>query len=177
LQNEIYNLATKLPELDEILAQPLYKYAFDLWRRVLDAIENNDFSSVDKEIDWVIKKNFFAQYQAKHKIDSNDFRMHLVDISYHNVRKDRGLFYILENSGLAKTLLSVEEVIDSMQNPPQSTRAALRGKFIKKAQEKGRDFSVDWVHLKINDQNQRTVACKDPFLAVDDRVTKLIDSL
>lgn len=177
LQNEIYDFATKLPELDEMLAQPLYKYAFDLWRRVLDAIETNDFSSVDKEIDWVIKKKFFAQYQEKHKIDSNDVRMHLVDISYHNVRKDRGLFYILENSGLAKTLLSVEEVNDSMQIAPQSTRAALRGEFIKKAQEKGRDFSVDWVHLKINDQNQRTVACKDPFLAVDDRVTKLIDSL
>ena len=132
---------------------------------------------LQNEIYNLATKQFFAKYQAKHKIDSNDVRMHLVDISYHNVRKDRGLFYILENSGLAKTLLSVKEVNDSMQIAPQSTRAALRGEFIKKAQEKGRDFSVDWVHLKINDQNQRTVACKDPFLAVDDRVTKLIDSL
>jgi hypothetical protein len=37
-----------------------------------------------------------------------------------------------------------------------------------------RDFTVDWVHLKLNDQAQRTVLCKDPFRAVDERVEKLI---
>jgi proteasome accessory factor A len=53
----------------------------------------------------------------------------------------------------------------------------LRGDFIKCAQEKRRDFTVDWVHLKLNDQAQRTVLCKDPFRAVDDRVEKLIASM
>ncbi len=47
--------------------------------------------------------------------------------------------------------------------PPQTTRAKLRGDFIRRAQEKRRDFTVDWVHLKLNDQAQRTVLCKDPF--------------
>ena len=47
--------------------------------------------------------------------------------------------------------------------PPQTTRARLRGEFIRRAQEKRRDFTVDWVHLKLNDQAQRTVLCKDPF--------------
>ena len=28
---------------------------------------------------------------------------------------------------------------------------------------KRRDYTVDWVHLKLNDQAQRTVLCKDPF--------------
>ena len=37
-----------------------------------------------------------------------------------------------------------------------------------------RDFTVDWVHLKLNDQAQRTVLCKDPFRSVDERVEKLI---
>ena len=50
--------------------------------------------------------------------------------------------------------------------PPQTTRARLRGEFIRKAQERRRDFTVDWVHLKLNDQAQRTVLCKDPFKAV-----------
>ena len=39
------------------------------------------------------------------------------------------------------------------------------------------DFTVDWVHLKLNDQAQRTVLCKDPFKATDERVEKLIESL
>ncbi len=54
-----------------------------------------------------------------------------------------------------------------------STGVAL-GEFIRRAQEKRRDFTVDWVHLKLNDQAQRTVLCKDPFRSVDERVEKLI---
>ena len=46
--------------------------------------------------------------------------------------------------------------------------------FIRRAQERRRDFTVDWVHLKLNDQAQRTVLCKDPFRSVDERVEKLI---
>ena len=62
-------------------------------------------------------------------------------------------------------------------HPPQTTRARLRGEFIKAAKARQRDFTVDWVHLKLNDQAQRTVLCKDPFKAVDERVEHLIDGL
>ena len=68
-------------------------------------------------------------------------------------------------------------VEDAMANAPGSTRARLRGEFIKRAKERKRDYTVDWVHLKLNDQAQRTVLCKDPFRSQDERVQKLIDSL
>ena len=113
----------------------------------------------------------------KHSLLGNDSRMTLIDISYHNVRKDRGLFYILERSGLAKSLINESDVVGSMSSPPQTTRAALRGKFIKIAQEKKRNYTVDWLNLKINDQHQRSVICKDPFKAVDERVDELIENL
>ena len=53
----------------------------------------------------------------------------------------------------------------------------IRDRFISAAQEAGRDFTVDWVHLKLNDQAQRTVLCKDPFRAYDERVQRLIDGM
>jgi proteasome accessory factor A len=68
-------------------------------------------------------------------------------------------------------------VFEAKNVPPQTTRAKLRGEFIRRAQEKRRDFTVDWVHLKLNDQAQRTVLCKDPFKSVDERVEKLIASM
>ena len=68
--------------------------------------------------------------------------------------------------------------IESARNlAPQTTRAKLRGDFIKRAKERKRDYTVDWVHLKLNDQAQRTVLCKDPFKSRDERVDKLIASL
>ena len=66
------------------------------------------------------------------------------------------------------------DIFEAKSVPPQTTRARLRGEFIRRAQERRRDFTVDWVHLKLNDQAQRTVLCKDPFRSVDERVEKLI---
>ena len=177
MQNEIYKIITSMPGLDEILEKPFYKYALDLWRRSLDAIESEDYSLVDMEIDWMIKRKFMNSYKEKHQLNDMDSRLILLDLTYHNIRKDRGLFYILEKSGMAKTLVTNNDINKAMENPPETTRAALRGKFIKVAQEKKRDFTVDWVNLKINDQQQSSIACKDPFKNIDERVDKLIAAL
>jgi proteasome accessory factor A len=69
------------------------------------------------------------------------------------------------------------DVERAMSEPPATTRARLRGEFIKAAKAANRDFTVDWVHLKLNDQVQRTVLCKDPFKAYDERVERLIATL
>ena len=61
--------------------------------------------------------------------------------------------------------------------PPQTTRAKLRGDFVRRAQEPGRDYTVDWVHLKLNDRAHQTILCKDPFRSVDERVDALIASI
>lgn len=177
MQKEMYQIVLSMPGLDEILEKPFYKYALDLWKRSLEALESGDFTQVDMELDWMIKRKFMNSYKDKHQLNDNDSRMIMLDISYHNIRKDRGVFYILENSGMAKTLVTSNDVNNAMENPPQSTRAALRGRFIKVAQEKKREFTVDWVNLKINDQQQSSIACKDPFKNVDERVDKLIAAL
>ena len=177
MQNEMYNIVLSMPGLDEILEKPFYRYALNLWRRSLDALESQDFSLVDMELDWMIKRKFMNSYKEKHQLNDMDSRLILLDISYHNIRKDRGLFYILEKSGMAKTLITNNDVNSAMENPPETTRAALRGRFIKVAQEKKRDFTVDWVNLKINDQQQSSIACKDPFKNTDERVDKLIAAL
>ena len=64
-----------------------------------------------------------------------------------------------------------------MTAPPQTTRAKLRGDFIAAARAARRDYSVDWVHLKLNDGNQRTILCKDPLAYEDPRVERLVASL
>ena len=177
MQNEMYNIVSSMPGLDEILEKPFYRYALNLWRRSLDALQSEDYSLVDMELDWMIKRKFMNSYKEKHQLNDMDSRLILLDISYHNIRKDRGLFYILEKSGMAKTLITNNDVNSAMENPPETTRAALRGRFIKVAQEKKRDFTVDWVNLKINDQQQSSIACKDPFKNIDERVDKLIAAL
>ena len=86
-------------------------------------------------------------------------------------------FLKLQEANLVERICSDEDIIHAVETPPQTTRAKLRGEFIKRAKEKNRDYTVDWVHLKLNDQAQRTVLCKDPFQAEDERVDALIASL
>ena len=100
-----------------------------------------------------------------------------LDLQYHDISRRRGVFYKLQSRGVVDRIASDDEVTTAMTVPPQTTRARLRGEFIRQAKARKRDYTVDWVHLKLNDQAQRTVLCKDPFLAEDDRVTKLIESL
>ena len=101
----------------------------------------------------------------------------LIDLQYHDVNRDRGLFYRMQARGLVDRICDDAEIDKAVDEPPQTTRARLRGEFIRRAKERKRDYTVDWVHLKLNDQAQRTVLCKDPFKAHDERVEKLIASL
>ena len=103
--------------------------------------------------------------------------MSLVDLQYHDVNQKRGLFYRMQQKGMVERIVTDAEIAEAVETPPQTTRARLRGEFIKRAKDRKRDYTVDWVHLKLNDQAQRTVLCKDPFKAHDERVEKLIASL
>ena len=91
--------------------------------------------------------------------------------------RERGLFYRMQDRGLVERICTDEAIETAVDEPPQTTRAKLRGEFIRRAKERRRDFTVDWVHLKLNDQAQRTVLLKDPFKSHDERVERLIASL
>ncbi|HET7529888.1 MAG TPA: Pup--protein ligase [Mycobacteriales bacterium] len=149
----------------------------DLWERTLKAVETGDLDIVEREIDWVTKLKLIERYRAKHDLPLSSPRVAQIDLAYHDVSRRRGLYYLLERKGAVDRVTTDLRIFEAKSVPPQTTRARLRGDFIKRAQEKRRDFTVDWVHLKLNDQAQRTVLCKDPFRAVDDRVEKLIASM
>jgi proteasome accessory factor A len=149
----------------------------DLWERTLQAVDSGDLDKVEREIDWVTKYKLIERYRAKHDLPLSSARIAQIDLAYHDVNRRRGLYYLLERKGAVDRVTSDLRIFEAKSVPPQTTRARLRGDFIKRAQEKRRDFTVDWVHLKLNDQAQRTVLCKDPFRSVDDRVEKLIASM
>ena len=150
---------------------------FDLWERGLLALQSGDLTSVERELDWVIKHRLVRRYQEKHSLELSDPRIARLDLAYHDISRTEGLYNLLAARGLVERVTSDVEVLESTAVPPQTTRARLRGEFVRRAQEAKRDYTVDWVHLKLNDQAQRTVLCKDPFQSVDERVDRLIESM
>ena len=150
--------------------------ALEMWRHCLDGLEKDPLS-LDRECDWVIKHKLIEGYRVRHDLALSDPRVGLIDLQYHDIRRDRGLFYKAQDLGLVARMCEDEEIDDAMVTAPATTRARLRGEFIKHATERRRDFSVDWVHLKVNDNPQGTVVCKDPFKSHDERVERLIATL
>ena len=149
----------------------------DLWERTLDAIERDDLAAVGTEIDWVIKYRLLDAYASRHGLDLDDPRLAQLDLAYHDINPRRGVHHVLQRAGKIARVVTDEQIREAVDVPPQTTRARLRGDFVRTAREHGRDVTVDWVHLKINDEAQRTVLCKDPLSAVDARVDKLIEML
>ncbi|WP_263121262.1 Pup--protein ligase [Cellulomonas sp. RIT-PI-Y] len=156
---------------------PQIARVLDLWERGLRALRTGDLSLVDRELDWVIKYRLIERYRAKHGLDLADVRVQRMDLAYHDISRTEGLYNLLAQRGLVERITTDVEVFEAMSVPPQTTRAKLRGEFVQAAQEAHRDYTVDWVHLKLNDQAQRTVLCKDPFRSVDERVERLIESM
>ena len=155
---------------------PEVQRAIDRWEHLLTGLEK-DPMTLDREVDWVMKYRLLDRYSETRGLPMSDPRLSMMDLSYHDVDRTRGLYYLLERSGRAERVVSDAKIAEAVKRPPQTTRARLRGAFIKAAKARKRDFTVDWVHLKLNDQAQRTVMCKDPFKSHDERVDKLIESL
>ncbi len=126
----------------------------DRWEHLLTGLEKDPLS-LDREVDWVIKYRLLEECRQRRGVSEKDSRLALVDLSYHDVDRSRGLYYLLEGKGLVDKLVSDEQVSRAQTRPPQTTRARLRGAFIKAAKARRRDFTVDWMHLKLNDQTQQ----------------------
>jgi len=174
IQHEYLSRAKRYAETRGL--SPLEEKALAMWEYCLTGLES-DPMKLDREIDWVIKHKLIEAYSAKHDLALSHPKVALIDLQYHDVNRDRGLFYRLQNRDLVERVTTDEAIDEAVETPPQTTRARLRGEFIRRAKERKRDYTVDWVHLKLNDQAQRTVLCKDPFKSRDERVERLIASL
>ncbi len=174
IQSEYLNRALRFAEHHDLTDEE--QLALDMWEYTLSHLEDDPLK-LDRELDWVIKYKLIEAYRERHDLTLSDARVALVDLQYHDVNRERGLFYRMQRKGMVDRIVTDEEISHAVEHPPQTTRARLRGEFIKRAKERKRDYTVDWVHLKLNDQAQRTVLCKDPFKAEDERVDKLIASL
>jgi proteasome accessory factor A len=174
IQAEYLNRALRYAEQKGL--PPQEQRALEMWEHCITTLNDDPFK-LDREVDWVIKHQLVEAYRAKHDLPLSSPRVALLDLQYHDINRARGLFYKLQDRGMVERICDDDAIDEAVETPPQTTRARLRGEFIRKAKERKRDYTVDWVHLKLNDQAQRTVLCKDPFKSRDERVERLIASL
>ena len=75
------------------------KQVIDLWGRTLEAVETQNFGLVDREIDWITKYTLIDRFRARHELPLSSPRVAEVDLKYHDIHRERGLYYKLERAG------------------------------------------------------------------------------
>jgi proteasome accessory factor A len=130
--------------------------------------------TLHRELDWVIKHALITSYINRKGCSFDDQRVFMLDLQYHDIKRTRGLYYLMLQGGLIDRVITEGEIETAMTTPPQTTRAKVRSDFIKYATERNKSYDVGWSYLKLNDRYQRTILCKDPFKAWDPRVDELI---
>ncbi|MFD0853224.1 proteasome accessory factor PafA2 family protein, partial [Actinomadura adrarensis] len=93
----------------------------DLWERTLRAVETGDLDLVSREIDWVTKYRLIERYRRKYDLPLSSPRVAQLDLAYHDVHRDRGLYYLLEKKGSVERVARDLAIFEAKSVPPQTT--------------------------------------------------------
>jgi proteasome accessory factor A len=146
----------------------------DKWEVVLTKLEE-DPMQLHRKVDWVTKMNLLKAYgeRTKQPSETSGDRMLMLDLQYHDIRRDKGLYYLLERKDKVDRLTTDEAIDKAMVDPPQNTRAKMRGELIKLAKMKRIPYDLDWNYIRIGYLLNLWVKCNDPFQEENEKVTQL----
>jgi proteasome accessory factor PafA2 len=153
---------------------PTYPVVVAEWGSVLDRLAS-DPMQLSREIDWVMKLYLLTNYMERRGSGWDDPRIAMMDLQYHDIRPEKGLYYVLERSGAARRMLTEEDIVRSMDDPPEDTRAYFRGQCLKKF--KNQIFGVNWDSISFNlgDGPIKRIMMEEPTRGTKRHVQQLLD--
>lgn len=126
---------------------PMTDQVLEMWGTTLDMIETGaDSVTLTRQLDWPLKKALIDDMMESRGCNLGDERIGNVDLQYHQVGGN-GIFNMLQSDGHVDRLLTDEQIIERVTNPPESTRAWARGQLIKR----GIVEKCDWHRIRISD--------------------------
>lgn len=154
---------------------PLTKDVMVRWERVLTKLAE-DPMQLDREVDWVIKKRLMTQFMDRKGVDWEHPQIAMMDLQYHDIRPDKGLYMLLERRGAVDRIISDEEIETAMRKPPVDTRAFFRGECIRRYGSSV--FGVNWDSISFNlgDEPIKRILMNEPLKGTKAHVADLLDS-
>jgi hypothetical protein len=144
------------------------------WGSVLDRLAV-DPMSLDRELDWVIKRQLIENYMAKHSCEWSDSRVAMIDLQYHDIRPGKGLYYKLEEADAVERLTTEDEVTKAIYDPPKDTRAYFRGMCLQKYSDEVVSASWDSVIFDLKEGPLKKIFMLEPLRGTEAHVRQLFD--
>ncbi|MFZ5863131.1 MAG: proteasome accessory factor PafA2 family protein [Nitrospirota bacterium] len=96
------------------------------WESTLVAL-SRDRSSLRGRIDWITKRWLLDTFAEDAHVAWDDPWLTSLDLAYHHLDPERGLFRGLEAEGATASVATLESVDRAVREAPSDTRAAIRG--------------------------------------------------
>src|SRR5579871_6723657 len=122
------------------------------WGSILDALET-DPSSLTDRLDWVAKHRLLDAFREEQGLEWSDPYLQSLDLAYHDVDPEQGLYYGLEQAGEMRRLVTDGRIQAAMSCPPFDTRAFLRGVFVERFGSAVRRIGWNGVAFRHNDED------------------------
>jgi proteasome accessory factor A len=145
------------------------------WEDVLNKLDRDPRLLV-RELDWVAKRHMIESYMERKGCGWDDPRMKLMDLQYHDVRPEKGLFYTLERSNLIERMVEDEDIQRAELNPPTGTRAYFRGRCVSKFAKSLYGASWTSVLFDAGDTTIKKVPLMDPHRGTQTLTRELLDT-
>ena len=144
-----------------------------VWERVLTGLEH-DPMTLDGVVDWVTKYRLLERYVMRDGLDWDAHKLRLVDLQYHDVRQDKGLYNRLAATGRVERLVSESEVTAAISTPPADTRAWFRGRCLDKFRDSVTAAGWDSIIFDTGRDTLQRVPMMDPGRGGRDSTEALI---
>lgn len=145
------------------------------WQHVLECLER-DPMELDAQIDWVIKKAMIEGFMERKSLDWDASQVQMLDLQYHDVRPDKGLYYMLERQGRTERIATDEEIIAAIHQPPENTRAYFRGECLRRYGSAV--FGVNWdsISFSVDEEPIKRILMAEPLKGSRFHVEELLQS-
>lgn len=145
------------------------------WESVLDRLEQ-DPMQLSRELDWVIKLELIRSYMEKKKCGWDDPRLAMMDLQYHDLRAEKGLYAALEKDNYVERIATDREIEEAEQNPPTDTRAYFRGTCLKKFPKEVYAASWSSILFDIGNTTIKKVPLMEPLRGTQSLTRSLLES-
>lgn len=152
--------SSKEPEMTWLLRE---------WEAVLNDLER-DVELTRDRVDWAAKHSLLATFREEEKISWTDPWLQAIDLEYHNIHREEGLFHELVRQESIRSIVSEREIKNAIFSPPDTTRAWFRGRAV--ARFNHAISSIQWDEITFTDgRRSQVVALPEP--GGDERLKRL----
>jgi proteasome accessory factor PafA2 len=173
LQWEYFEHARKYVERED--DTPENRDIIERWESILAGLED-DPMTLAAQLDWVAKLRLLEGYRERDTLEWSDPKLRAIDLQYHDVRRDKGLYHRLERAGKVERVTTDDEVERAIMDPPEDTRAYFRGRCIGKFPEAIAAASWDSIIMDVGRDALQRIPMREPLRGTRAHVQDVIDA-